>query len=144
VSKTQNIKDVLSYFCYDSKITTFLLSFLKHLGIFGLLKFKTFYNIMLKYFNFMLSVNQKLKLGSDVYSIKIDAIGIKNEKEHFYSAGIIGYNNSLLTGKITAFVAEKLYKNNYSSGVFYLEELFSLEDFNENDIIPKIELNVYD
>lgn len=142
VSKTQKIKNVLSYFCYDSKITTVLLSLLKNLGVFGLLKYKTFYNIMLKYFNFMLSFNQKLKLGTDVYSIKIDAIGIKNGKEYFCNVGVIGNNNSLLTGKIIVFVAKELYTKYFSCGIFYLEELFSLDDLNENNIIPKIELNI--
>jgi len=142
VSKTQKINNVFSYICYDSKIMTFLLSLLKNIGFFYFLKYKTFYNIMFKYFNFVLSLNQKLKLGTDVYSIKIDAIGIKNGKEYFCNAGIIGYNNSLLTGKITAFVASQLFTKNQSHGVFYLEELFSLDDLIENNIISEYELNI--
>ena len=142
VSKTQKIENAFPYFCYDSKIATLLLSLLKHLGIFCLLKYKPFYNIVLRYFSFMLSINQKLKLGSDVYSLKIDAIGIKDGREHFCDAGVTGYNNSLLTGKIIVFVAKELYTKNFSYGIFYLEELFSLEDLEGHNIIPKIELNI--
>ena len=144
VSKTQNIENVFSYFCYDSKITTLLLSILKNIGIFCLLKYRPIYNMMLKYFIFMLSVNQKFKLGSDVYSLKIDAVGIKDGKEHFCNAGVIGYNNSLLTGNVIVFVAKQLYAKSYSHGIFYLEELFSIDDLEECDIIPKIELNITD
>ena len=140
VSQTLQIENVLSYFCYDSKLTTFLVSFLKQIGLFGLLKYKSAYNIVFKCFNAILSINQKLKLGSDVYSIKIDATGIKDGKEHLCHAGVIGYNNSLLTGKIIVFVAKQLFTKNLSRGVFYLEELFSLDDLNEYGIIPEIEL----
>ena len=90
----------------------------------------------------MLFFNQKLKISTDVYSLKIDAIGVKDGKKHFYNAGVIGYNNSLLTGRITAFVAKQLYTKNYSHGVFYIEELFSLDDLIEESIIAKIEMNV--
>ena len=48
--------------------------------------------------------------------------------ETSYHASLIGNNNTEATGKTTALVAEKLYANPYPSGVYYLEQLFELEE----------------
>ena len=140
IPKTLKIENVSSYFCYDSRIVTIYVSLLKHMGIFGLLKYRSIYKIISTFFSVTLHIIQKLKLGSDVYSIKVDAVGIKQNKRFICNAGIIGNNNSLLTAKIASFVAVKLYMENNSFGVFYLEELFSLEDLNNYGICTEIEI----
>jgi saccharopine dehydrogenase-like NADP-dependent oxidoreductase len=140
IPKTLNIENVSSYFCYDSKFITNYVSVLKHIGIFGLLKFDFMYKIIFRLFISILNVIQKLKLGTDVYSIKVDANGIKNGKKYICRTGIIGNNNSLLTAKITSFVAKKLYMENYPLGIFYLEELFSLEELDIYSICPEMEI----
>ena len=142
IPKTLHIGNVSSYFCYDSRIITFYVSILKRIGIFSLLKYTIPFAIISAVFNTTLRIIHKLKLFTDIYSIKIDAIGIKDDKEYLLHAGIKGNDNSLLTGKITAFVAEQLYTKNIPFGVFYLEELFSLADLNSHGILPKTEINI--
>lgn len=131
LQKTLQIENTASYFCYDSKQITFYVSMLKRIGIFSLLRFKFAYNIILKLFISMLPVIRKLKLGTDIYSIQVDVVGVKNGRECLSHIGIKGNNNSFITGKIAAFAARKLLVDNYPSGVFYLEELFSLEEFDD-------------
>ena len=86
----------------------------------------------------VLSVTQKLKIGTDIYGIQVDAEGIKNGQKAQFHIGTMGNNNSLLTGQIAAFAATKLFTENYPAGVFYLEELFSLSDLNDFGIKPEI------
>jgi len=138
--KTLNIENVSSYFCYDSKAITSLVSVLKRFGVFGLLKWSALYNLISKLFNATLRMFHKQGIGTDVYSVQVDAFGIKNGKKHTYNIGAIGYNNSLLTGGIAATVASQLYEGNCLGGVFYLEDLFSLEDLEKFGICLKIEV----
>jgi saccharopine dehydrogenase-like NADP-dependent oxidoreductase len=142
VIQTLHVDNASSYFSYDSKFITTYISVLKRIGIFRLLKFKIMYRIMLKIFVAVLSLIRKLKMGTDIYGIQIDVTGIKDGKTFPCSIGTIGNNNSLLTGHIAAFVAAKLASGKYSSGVFYLEELFSLDDINNFGINPRIEMSV--
>jgi len=133
VQQTLSINNVSSYFCYDSKFVTAYVSILKHIGVFGLLKYKTAYSFFLKVFISALSIMRKLKIGTDIYGIQINARGIKSGQKTQFQIGATGNNNSLITGQIAAFIAIKLFNENYKAGVFYLEELFSLNDFIDFD-----------
>lgn len=142
VPQTLRIENVSSYFCYDSKAITAYVSILKRIGIFGLLKFKITYRFIEKIFSAILPIIRKTKIGTDIYSIQVDAVGAKNGKEVSCRISAIGNNNSLLTGQIAAFSAMKLFTDNYPHRVFYFEELFSLEDIDNFGICPKIEMFV--
>ncbi len=130
VPQTLGVDSAVSYFCYDSKFATKFVSILKRLGVFSLLRFKTAYRVMLKSFKLALSLMRGLHMGTDIYGVQIDAHGIKNGGEIPCHIGVKGNNNSLLTAHIAAFVAVKLCAGAQPSGVFYLEELFSLDDIN--------------
>ncbi len=142
IPKTLQVENVSSYMCYDAKITTLYLSILKRVGIFSLLKFRIIYNVFSKIFNSTLPIVRKLKLGTDIYSIKIDAVGLKAKNKRFCHTGVIGNNNSLLTGKIASFVTKQLYTKNLPSGIFYMEELFSLDDLKNDNICFEIETSI--
>jgi len=131
LQKTLNIENVASYYCYDSKIMTAYISILKRLGLFALLRWRVSYNILLKSFILILKIIHKLNIGTDAYGVQIDAFGVRNGEEHAYHIGAVGYNNSMLTGEITALVAARIFEGNLPYGVFYIEELFSLSDMDE-------------
>ena len=131
LQKTLNIENVASYYCYDSKVITAYVSILKRIGLFALLRWKISYNIILKSFILFLKMIHKLNIGSDIFGVQVDAFGVRNCEEHTYHIGAVGYNNSLLTAEVTAFVATRLYEGNLPCGVFYIEELFSLSDMDE-------------
>ncbi|MCL2002573.1 MAG: saccharopine dehydrogenase NADP-binding domain-containing protein [Oscillospiraceae bacterium] len=141
VPQTLSVDNASSYYCYDSKFATASVSVLKRIGIFGLLKHRTFYNLFLKLFISTLSVTRKMKTGADIYGIQVDAEGIKNGQKIQFHIGTTGVNNSLITGQIVAFAATKLFAGNHPAGVFYLEELYSLDDLNDFGIKPKITLS---
>ena len=138
--KTLQTKQAASYFCYDSRAITALVSILQHLGAFRLLRYKSAYRATTKLFGAMLSALRKLGFGTDVYSIKIDAVGMKNGNEHFCHAAATGHDNALFTAKVAAFVAREMYAGHCPPGVFYMEQLFSLDDL--ADICPEIEADV--
>jgi len=140
IPKTLHIENVESYFCYDSRAITFLVSMLKRLGVFRLLKWKTSYNLISRLFNVALRLFHKWNIGTDVYSVQVDAFGTINGKKHSYHIGAIGHNNSSLTGEVAAIVASQLYEGNCPNEIFYFEDLFSLEDLEKFGIRPKIEV----
>ncbi len=142
VMQTLNAENASSYFCYDSRFITTYISVLKHIGVFSLLKFQTMYRFIMKIFIAVLSLIRKLNLGTDFYGIQIDAMGIKDGQQFPIHIGTIGNNNSQITGHIAVFVAAKLLSGNYPCGVFYLEELFSIDDLNDFGIHPKIEMSM--
>jgi len=142
VPHTLQVKNVSSYFCYDSKMITVLVGILKRIGVFSLLKYKATRVFIEKLFTGTLSILRKLKIGTNIYSIQIDAVGTKNGRETLCHIGAIGHNNSSITGKIAAFTATEIYNESYPFGVYYFEELFSLEDIMENGICPKIEMQI--
>lgn len=127
IPKTLNVDSVTSYLTYDSRFITSEVVVLKRLGVFKLLRFRWGYSFFLKVFSGLLNIIIKLKLSSDIYSIKIDIEGEKDQNVVTYESSILGYNNSILTGTVAAIVAEELYMDNSNSGVYYFEQLFRWE-----------------
>ncbi len=121
VSRTLNVDSVSSYFCYDSKFVTRLVSIRKRMGRFSLLRFKKAYRVMVKLFKLTLSLMRGLHIGTDVYGIQIDAIGLTNSHAVPLRIGAKGNNNSMLTAHIAAFAVTKLCAGVKPCGVFYLE-----------------------
>ncbi|MEQ6854967.1 saccharopine dehydrogenase NADP-binding domain-containing protein [Lysinibacillus capsici] len=73
------------------------------------------------------SLIQKIKIGSDVCGIQIQAIGKKHHKETSYALDFLDRDESLVTAKVAAFIAKELLNNNHPSGAYHIEELFTLE-----------------
>lgn len=131
IPKTLNLKNVSSYLCYDSVFITKKLVVLKLLGFYKMLKYDFAYNLYLRILNVLLITINKLKLSSDIYSVKVDIEGIKENKRVKHQSSIIGYNNSLITGKVAAITANHIFKGNVPHGVFYLEEVLDFDMFYE-------------
>ncbi len=134
---TLGLNNVSSYFCYDSVFVTKELVFLKKIGLFKILKYKFFYNLFARIFNLILLIINKFRLSSDIYSIKVDIEGIKDNRYVKHQSSIIGYNNSLVTGKVATFVANQIYNGDLKNGIYYLEEVLDFDIFYEhlrNDI----------
>lgn len=115
-------KTVSTRLCFDSVILTNTFALLKRIGFFNLLKINLFRNVMVKIF-------ENFHWGSDLYVLKVDTKGIKKHKEALYQCLIRGSNEGQATGKVAAIVAESLYTKKFPAGVYYLEQLFELEEF---------------
>jgi len=125
LSKTLSLGSVSCYFCYNSRFITFLVHILKKAGVFNLLKYRKVYNIILNIFNFALKITKHI--FSDAYAVHVYVVGTKDNQPIICSGSITGNNNSLLTGKVAAYVGRKLYEGMNKPGVYYLNEMFDLD-----------------
>lgn len=140
IQKLLKVKSVSSRFCYDSVFLTKVVAVLKKFGFFKLLRFNWIRKLYVIILNSILNIFQKLHIGSDLYSVKIDVHGVRNNNNHSFQATIAGNNNTLMTGSIASIVTRELFSNKYPGGVFYIEELFNLES-----IVAKLEIDyIYD
>lgn len=128
---TLGLNNVSSYFCYDSSFVTKGVAILKNIGLFELLRFGFIYNLFVSIFNQLLNIIIRLKLCSDVYSIKLEIEGIKDNGKAKHLSSIIGNNNSSVTGKVAAIVAKQIYEGKLKHGIFYLEEIMDFDFFYE-------------
>ena len=121
LSTTLGILDVRTRMCFESKWTTSLLATLARIRFFKLLK----YNQVRKPFKYLL---KNLKMGSDVYAIKVSVRGKKNGTEIFSHSAISGHCEAQATAEVAALTGKKLIDTKPGSGVFHIEELFAPED----------------
>ncbi|KOS69791.1 hypothetical protein AEA09_07975 [Lysinibacillus contaminans] len=128
VQKTLEIESVSSRFCYDSTIATSAIARLKRLGIFRLLKITFIRSVFISVLEGVLSIFQRLHIGTDAYAVKAEVKGIKNGKGVIVQTSIYGKNNTEITGRVASFVADRLIKNKYPKGIFFIEQLFELDD----------------
>ncbi|MBM7624102.1 saccharopine dehydrogenase NADP-binding domain-containing protein [Sporohalobacter salinus] len=119
--KTLNVKEVSHRICFDSKFITRILAFLKKLGILNFLELKKLRNAVVKFLN-------NIHLGSDKFIVKVKAFGKKEGKTTDFEFSILGNNQTRITGKVAAIVAENIYTEKLSSGVYHIEEIFNLQD----------------
>lgn len=73
------------------------------------------------------SLIQKIKIGSDVCGIQIEAIGKKHYKEASFTLDFLDRDESLVTAKVAAFIANDFLNNKHPAGAYHIEELFTLE-----------------
>lgn len=132
IQKLLKIESVSSRFCYDSVFITQAVAVFKKIGFLKLLKFRWMKKLYFIILNNILNIFQKLHIGSDLYSVKIDVHGVRNNKNHSFQATISGNNNTMMTGSIASIVTKELFSNKYPGGVFYIEQLFNLESIMTN------------
>lgn len=84
---------------------------------------------------------QKMKIGSPICAIKIEATGIKLHGKIAASLTFTENDESFITAKIAATVAQKLLEKEHSAGTFHIDELFTLEALRNNLIFLLYKLN---
>jgi len=139
ISKTLNIYNVNTYFCYDSKFMTDLIHILKRIGMLNLLKNPKIFNLFLKIFSS--NTLSKSRTLTETIALHVNITGTSEGKNITSYGNIIGNNSSALTGKVIAYVAQQLYQNLYPAGVHYLNEVMNLDeiaDVLEGDFSVKI------
>ncbi|KPN97662.1 saccharopine dehydrogenase family protein [Lysinibacillus sp. ZYM-1] len=105
---------------FDVESLNWFVSFLQKSRIAYLLKFNRIQSILA-------SLIQKIKMGSDVCSIQIEAIGKMPHKDATVTLDFKGRDESLVTAKIAAAIARELLENEHPSGTYHIEELFTCE-----------------
>lgn len=73
------------------------------------------------------SLIQKIKIGSDVCGIQIEAIGKIHHKVASFTLDFLDRDESLVTAKVAAFIANEFLNNKHPAGAYHIEELFTLD-----------------
>ncbi|MGN4127019.1 saccharopine dehydrogenase NADP-binding domain-containing protein [Lysinibacillus sphaericus] len=90
--------------------------------------------------NRLVSLIQKMKIGSSICAIKIEAIGISQLEKTSASLTFAENDESFITAKIAATVAQELLEMEHPSGTYHIEELFNLEVLEEQFDIPTVDI----
>ena len=105
---------------FDVESLNWFVAFLQKSRISYLLKFKGIQSMLA-------SLVQKIKMGTDVCSIQIEAIGKIQHKEATVTLDFKDRDESLVTAKVAAAIARELLDNKYPAGTYHIEELFTFE-----------------
>ncbi|AJS60446.1 saccharopine dehydrogenase family protein [Paenibacillus sp. IHBB 10380] len=118
--RTLGIPSVSTRLCFDSHLATVSIAVLQKMGLMTLLRGERGRNIAVKSFG-------KLRFGSERFAVKVDAYGYKDGSHMIGEYCIQGTNESKITAKTAAAVAEAVYSaTELPTGVFHLEQLFGM------------------
>lgn len=122
-----NHQNISTYFCYDLKSITWLVHILSKIKLFKLLRFAIPRKVITAILNLSLKITKNI--SSDTFAINTEIAGYKNgmyTKEH---SNILGKNSPKTTGKVIAQTVAHITDNKNEFGVFYLSQLFDLNDY---------------
>ncbi|WP_313894068.1 saccharopine dehydrogenase NADP-binding domain-containing protein [Psychrobacillus sp.] len=126
LTKTLDVKSVVTRLCFDSRLVTTALHMLRRIGLTKLLSKKSVRPLLVK----MLS---SIRMGSAQYAVKVDAEGLKAGVESKLGVTLHGENESSITAQVAVAVAISLYSSKLSHGIFHVDQLFELD--NDGDIL---------
>ncbi|OAB41944.1 saccharopine dehydrogenase family protein [Paenibacillus glacialis] len=118
--RTLGVPSVSTRLCFDSSAVTGLLAWLRMTGMFRLLKLNPIRYATVQLFG-------KMRFGKDLYAVKIDARGKKDQKDVWVEYFLQGRNEAQITAKVAASVADIVYRSELQHGVYHIEQLFELD-----------------
>lgn len=127
ISNTLFHKNISTYFCYDSKNSTRLVRLFTKLRIFKLTKYPIAYKFIEAFI--ILYLNIVKYFASDIFAINVDIKGHKNGLFVRKIGNIKGKNSAKTTGKVIAYTVKKLINRLNKPGVYYLNQLFDIDDY---------------
>ncbi|MDR1077312.1 MAG: saccharopine dehydrogenase NADP-binding domain-containing protein [Propionibacteriaceae bacterium] len=128
LSRTIEGSDVSTYFCYDIRLVTWLVHVMAGLGVFKLLRFSIPYRVIAKIIELLIKLSKSF--ASDYFAINVKITGRKAGRLVTETTSFSGTNSARMTGRMVAQTASKLIEEPTEPGVFYLNQLFQLKDFN--------------
>lgn len=121
LKKTMNIPLVSTRLCLDSRILNTLLALFKATRLLNALRIRRIRDLAVRLFG-------GIRIGKDTAAVKIDAWGMRGSDDIHIECFMRGRRESVFTGTVAAFAADRLYREEYASGVYHIEQLFELED----------------
>lgn len=121
IPQTLNINSASTYLCFDSKLLTNLIVFLKWIGISKLLKIYWFQWITIKLFTLF-------NLGSEAFFIKVVGKD-SNGKDCASSFSLTGVNEGKVTASVASQLAQIVIKYNVKHGVHHIENVVQPKEF---------------
>ncbi|MBX4149394.1 saccharopine dehydrogenase family protein [Paenibacillus lautus] len=116
---TLEVPTVSTRLGFDSSPLTTMLAGFRASGLHHLLKVKWIRNAAVKAF-------MNIRMGSDDVALKVEAQGKRRGKNSTVESLLVGRDQSRLTAKVAASVADALYSGNIACGVFHIEQVFEL------------------
>ncbi|MFN3090732.1 saccharopine dehydrogenase family protein [Bacillus pumilus] len=116
---TLHVPSVTTRLCFDSRAATRAFAFTRSLGMTSLLTVP-------KIKKRAISMIQSAQMGTDQYAVKVEATGMDGNKIHQAALGIKGRDESQATAQVAIAAALHLLNRRFQTGVFHIEEVFSL------------------
>lgn len=116
---TLHVPSVTTRLCFDSRAATRALAFTRSLGM-------TSFLTLPKIKDRAISMIQSSQIGTDQYAVKVEATGMDENKVHQAALGIKGHDESQATAQVASAAALHLLSRRFQTGVFHIEEVFSL------------------
>lgn len=117
--RTLAVPTVSTRLCFDSAAVTGLMAWLRASGVFRLLKFRPIRDAFVRLFG-------KVRLGTEMFAVKIDARGEKSEADLLVECFLQGKNEAAITAKVAGAVADAVYRDSFPHGVYHIEQLVGL------------------
>lgn len=117
LARTLGVEKVATRLCFDSATATRLLALARRAGAFRALKSRWARDALV-------ALLSRLRLGSDGFSVKVEAEGAVDGYPGTYSGSVSGRGEGYATGIVAASVAERLYAAPCERGVLHIEQLF--------------------
>ncbi len=118
--KTLSVDEAYSWGCYDRLLSTHFIGLVRILRLGWLFRNPTFRN-------WLVSVIQKFRFGSDVFVLTSRVKGTPRDQE--YQSWLKGNGEAEITALVTAQIATNFVEKQFESGVYHCEQLFDLKDF---------------
>ncbi|WP_181469703.1 saccharopine dehydrogenase family protein [Paenibacillus sp. MDMC362] len=116
---TLEVPTVSTRLGFDSSPLTSILAGFRASGLYHLLKVKWIRNAAVQAF-------MNKRMGSDDVALKIEAHGKRHGKNSTVESLLVGRDQSRITAKVAARVADAVYSGNIACGVFHIEQVFEL------------------
>ena len=120
LTKHFSTRQIVTRMGFDIESLNRFVSFLQKSRLSYLLKFD-------KVQHLLASAMQKIKIGSDICGIKVEAIGRGQYEKRAVAITFLEHDESMVTAKIAATIATELLEHNQPAGAYHIEELFNVE-----------------
>ncbi|EZH65293.1 hypothetical protein DH09_16775 [Bacillaceae bacterium JMAK1] len=128
LQQTADVTKTSSRFFYDSKLAMIGIVVAKKLGLSYLLRVAVMKRAYRMFLSLSLKLFEKLRIGTDLYTVKVEVSGEKQGKSVQYEASLTGNNNTKITGEVAAVVVDCLQSGKKQAGVYYLEQMMELDE----------------
>ncbi|MEI7024924.1 saccharopine dehydrogenase family protein [Paenibacillus sp. y28] len=119
LARTLSVPSVSTRLCFDSSLTTALVSGLQSIGVFRLLRFRAVRRLMVQSFG-------AVRFGEELFAVKVEARGRSGQKPALAECFFHGNNEAELTARAAGSVADSVYRRSFPAGVHHIEQLFDL------------------
>ncbi|MEV5027624.1 saccharopine dehydrogenase family protein [Paenibacillus sp. LPE1-1-1.1] len=118
--KTLGMPTISTRLCFDSRIATVLIAWLRKAGFVRFMSFSPIKKLMIHSLG-------KLRFGSEGFAVKVTGYGKLAGAAAMAEFGLQGEKEADITAAVAAAAAKLMYENKLPKGIFHIEQLFELD-----------------